>query len=66
MSCACKVQAGIHKLIGIAWLRGVSVGKFAANRGCLFELLKGFCWSDFDWLHLLTRAPSYIIHHQAS
>lgn len=53
MSCACKIQVGIYNSIGIAWSRGVSVGKFSAN-GNVF----------FHWLNLLTRAPSSIIHHQ--
>ena len=50
----CRVLAwfrsGIYSLIGIAWLRGVSVGKFDANGSVLFH-----------WLNLLTRAPSSII-----
>ncbi len=31
-----RVKVGLHKLTGIGWLRGGSVGKFGAN-GCLFE-----------------------------
>ena len=61
MSCACKVQVAIHKSIGIAWLRGVSVGKFAANRGVFLRLRRVFVGRP--WPHLLTRAPSYTIHH---